>query len=91
MSAELNDIQFQILDAVYFVEPFDRIIEEVEATRPVIIAEIRTLLVRDWIQVMVFDEEKNDYQRTAIFDNDHMEEYYFLATKKGLLKHNGYG
>ena len=51
--------------------------------------ELRTMIDRGWIQVMMFDKEKGDYIGTAIYDTDHLEEYHFLATKAGLLKHNG--
>ncbi|MEZ4830304.1 MAG: hypothetical protein R3C61_29065 [Bacteroidia bacterium] len=90
MNEELNDIQFQILDAVYFVESFENVLEESGAPAPVVVDEIRTLIDRGWLQVMVFDEAKGDYVRTSIFDTDHLEEYHFLATRAGLLKHNGH-
>lgn len=87
---ELNDIQFKILDAVYFVEPFANILEEVEEPKAVLIDELRTLIDRGWIQVMAYDETRGDYQRSPIYDSDHMEDYAYLATKEGLLKHNGF-
>ena len=90
MSEELNDIQFQILDSVYFVESFEHVLEEAEQPRPVVVDELRTMIDRGWIQVMEFSEEKGDYLRTQYFDTDHLENYHFLATKDGLLKHNGH-
>ncbi len=89
MNEELTDLQFQILDSVYFVESFENIREEADATLPVVVAEMRYLIDKGWMQVMQFDEEKDDYVRTAIFDTDHLEEYHFLATRDGLMKHNG--
>lgn len=90
MSEPLNDIQFDILDALYFVEPFEKLREEVSSPLPVIIDELRTLIDKGWVQVMIYDEDAHDYVRTGIFDSDHLEEYHFLATKEGLLKHNGH-
>ncbi len=86
----LNDIQFQILDAIYFVEPFANILEEVDANRPIIIDELRTMIDKGWVQVMIYEQAKGDFVKTSIFDTDHLEEYHFLATKDGLLKHNGH-
>ena len=91
MNYELNDAQFQILDSVYFVESFQNIVEESGEKVPVVVDELRTMIDRGWIQVMMFDEDKGDYIRTSIYDTDHLEEYFFLATKAGLLKHNGRG
>ena len=90
MDNELTDLQFQILDSLYFVETFANVWEEAETTRPVIVDELRTMIDRGWIQVMLFDEKSDDYVRTPIFDTDHLENYFFLATKEGLLKHNGF-
>ena len=90
MGELLNDLQFDILDALYFVEPFEKIFEEVQTSRPILIDELRTMIDRGWIQVMEFDKDQGDYFRSAIFDTDNLEAYYFLATKAGLLKHNGH-
>ena len=90
MDNSLNDLQFDILDTLYFVEPFDKVLEEVDAPRPVIVDELRTMIDKGWIQVMQFDEDEGDYRRTAIFDTDNLHSYHFLATKDGLLKHNGH-
>ena len=89
MNEELNDIQFDILDSVYFVESFANILEEVGVSIPVLVDELRTLIDKGWIQVMQYEEDKGDYMRTAIFDTDHLENYSFLATREGLMKHNG--
>ena len=52
--------------------------------------ELRTMIDRGWIQVMMFSQEEGDFRRTNIFDTDHLEDYAYLATKEGLLKHNGF-
>lgn len=90
MNGELNELQFQILDSVYFVESFEHIVEEAEEPRAIVIDELRTLIDRGWIQVMEFNEEKGDYFRTLYYDTDNMDQYSYLATKDGLLKHNGH-
>ena len=86
----LNAVQFSILDCLYFVESFDKIVEETGISRQIVAAELQTLISRRWIQVMVFDPEKQDYIHTAMHDVDHWEDYAFLATKEGLMKHNGH-
>ena len=91
MNGELNELQFQILDSIYFMESLEHIVEEAAMPRAIVIDEIRTMIDRGWVQVMAFDERKGDYTRTGIFDNDNLDEYRFLATKEGLLRHNGVG
>lgn len=89
MNEELNDIQFQILDSVYFVESFSSLRDEVSTSEAILVNELRLLIDKDWVQVMVFDKQKEDFIRTAIFDTDHLEDYHFLVTRNGLMKHNG--
>lgn len=90
MSEPLNDLQFQILDSLYFVESFPHIVEEAGVPVPFVVDELRNLIDLGLVQVMQFDDASGDYLRTIIFDTDHMEDYHFLATKDGLLKHNGH-
>lgn len=90
MNEELNELQFQILDSIYFMESLSHIVEEADSPRAIVIDEIRTMIDRGWVQVMAFQEESGEYLRTGIFDTDNLGDYRFLATKDGLLKHNGH-
>ncbi len=88
--SELNDIQWQILDSVYFVESFEHILEEVDAKAAIVADELKTMIARGWIQVMDFDGERGDFVKTIFYDSDNMHAYRYLATRQGLMKHNGY-
>ena len=87
--SDMNEIQWQILDSVYFVESFEHILEEVEGQKAVVADELKILIDRGWIQVMEFNEKGGDYQKTIFYDSDDMHAYQYLATKQGLMKHNG--
>ncbi len=84
----LSEIQFKILDSIYFVEPFLNIVEEVGESEYVVGAELKTMIHKGWIQVMEFDKAKGDFMRTLIYDGDNMKDFSFLATKEGLFQHN---
>lgn len=90
MSEPLTELQFEILDAIYFVEPLEHILEDVGEPRPIVLDELKHMIDRGWVQVMQEDGTSGDYVRTNIFDSDNLQLYRFLATKDGLLKHNGY-
>lgn len=90
MKEPLTDLQFDILDSIYFVEPLENILAEVDSPRPVVLDELKNMIDKGWVQVMGYNEEEGDYVRTNIFDSDNMHEYRFLATKEGLLRHNGH-
>lgn len=88
MNEALNDIQFAVLDAVYFVEPYENIINEVEASEPVVRDELRNMIDKGWIHVMIFNKQLGDFEKSRIYDTDNMQEYAYLASKDGLMKHN---
>ncbi len=89
MSNELNDTQFAILDTLYFVESYAHILEDTGIAEAVVRDEIKQMVDKGWIHVYQFDEDEGDFVRTRIYDSDNMHEYHFLASKDGLLKHNG--
>ncbi len=90
MNEELTELQFDILDAIYFIEPYQNLLNDIDQPEPVIRDELRTMIDKGWVNVMQFDAEKGDYEKTRIYDTDNMQEYAYLASKDGLLKHNGY-
>ncbi|MEL7063440.1 MAG: hypothetical protein AAFP00_06850, partial [Bacteroidota bacterium] len=65
-------------------------LDEVDFPRPVVLDEMKNMIDKGWVQVMQMDEVANDYVRTNIYDSDNLQEYQFLATKEGLLRHNGH-
>jgi hypothetical protein len=87
---ELNEVQFKILDSLYFVEPFDNVVAEVGLAPAVIRAELKTLISHRLVQVMKFQANKGDFVSTPMYDGDNIHDCYFLATKEGLMKHHGY-
>ena len=90
---DLTELQFDILDALYFVEPYDVLLREVMrqsgATEHQIAADLRELISRRLVQAMHFDERAHDWVRAPFHDADRLGEFRYLATKEGLLKHNG--
>ena len=86
--AELNDVQFRILDALYFVESFDNILEDAGGPEAVIADELKMLIDQGLVQVMEFDEKIKDFVKSIFYDTDNMRAFHYLATRKGLLKHN---
>ncbi len=89
MQYELSDIDFDILNTLYFVEPFCKILEEVAAPPKIVADCLKHLIAKKYVVAMRFDEEKQDYIKSFIFDSDDMNAYSYLATKDGLLAHNG--
>jgi hypothetical protein len=85
----LTDLQFRILDSLYFVEPFETILAEAGAPENLVAADLRALISRRWVQAMHFDPKAQDYVSSAIYDTSDLRAYRYLATKEGLLVHSG--
>jgi hypothetical protein len=50
---------------------------------------LKHLIAKKYVVAMRFDEEKQDYIKSFIYDADDMNAYSYLATKDGMLAHNG--
>jgi hypothetical protein len=85
---KLTEVQFAILDTLYFPEPFENVVQEVPHSRPVVLAELRELLQVRFVQALRWDDTARDYLVTPFVDYDRLAEFRFLATKTGLMAHN---
>jgi hypothetical protein len=88
MIHELSELELDILNSVYFVEPFQNILDEVALPAPIVADGIKNLIHKKMIVAMRWDEIKMEYVRSFIYDSDNMFAYSYLATKEGLLAHN---
>jgi hypothetical protein len=88
MIPEIDDLEFDILNRLYFVEPFEKILEEVSYTPAIVGDTLKTLIHKKMVVAMKWDDEKQDYLRSFIYDSDNMHAYSYLATKEGLIAHN---
>jgi hypothetical protein len=84
----LTDVEFDILNAIYFVEPFDKILEEVHLPENILADALKFLIVHKLATAMKWDEAKNTWVRSFIYDSDNMRAFHYLVTKDGLYAHN---
>lgn len=82
---EFTDVEYDILDILFFVEPWDKILEEVDSPANIVKDGLRFLIEHKFVTAMTWDEEHNDYKKSNFYDADNMSAYYYLATRKGLL------
>lgn len=88
MNDQLSDIEYDILNAIYFVEPFQNILDECKTPEKIVADVLKHLIAKKYVTPMQFDEQKQDYIRTYFYDSDDMHAYHYLATKEGLMIHN---
>lgn len=84
----LTDIEYDILNALYFVEPFEKILEETHATEPIVADALKFLIDHKLVSPMKWNDNAGDFERTYFYDTDNMHAYHYLATREGLQAHN---
>ena len=88
MDVELTDIEFEVLNTLYFAEPFEHILEEC-SEKPAVVADVlKQLIHKKFVAPMRWDEEKGDYVHSFMYDSDDMHAYHYVATRAGLTAHN---
>jgi hypothetical protein len=84
----MPQLEFDILSKLYFIEAYDRLLEEVNASPNEIRDGLRNLLGQQYVAAFVFDFRHNRFEQTAVYDTDSLEEYFFGATQKGIKRHS---
>lgn len=82
----MTDLQFEILDELYFVISFDEIKSKLDMDESILLEELQKLVEKEWVKCfkknidLSFEEISKD-----LLD---YKSYQFLASKKGLFAHN---
>jgi len=84
---EMTDAEFDVLDALYFVTPFADIIADTGLTKIEVRDTLGGLLNRGWVRCYEGPGKELMPHEVDFFQD--FERYHYLATKAGLLAHNG--
>jgi hypothetical protein len=83
----LTDLEFDLLDELYFVQPYQVIKEHLGWSDPVIQQTLKSLLDKNWIKCFLSNSDEILSKELIDLENK-FKNYYYLATKAGLLAHN---
>lgn len=83
----MTDHEFDVLDELYFIQSFPGLVRLTELPEPQLRMILLELLEKEWIKCCFPADKEIPYNR-AQFDRD-FQNYYYIATKAGLLAHNG--
>ncbi|MDF9799816.1 uncharacterized protein YicC (UPF0701 family) [Catalinimonas alkaloidigena] len=83
----MTDIEFDVLDELYFVIGFNQLQQELDIGEDTLKETLRALLNKGWIKCFL-SVGGEAVQGEIDFDNKY-KKYYYLASKTGLLAHNG--
>ena len=82
----MTDEEFNVLDELYFVQPFSELVSLTGYQEEELILVLRSMFAKGWIRFMKYID--TDWEVGDVKDSD-LRNSYFLATKNGLLVHNG--
>ena len=81
----MTDVQYDLLDELYFVISFTDLEERVELEREILLKEIHQLFEQGWVRVFKSPDDTMDYEK---IDDQLLANSYLLASKQGLKAHN---
>ncbi|MFD2245256.1 hypothetical protein [Pontibacter ruber] len=83
----MTDNEFSILDELYFVASYPDLRSTLSLTDDELCAGLKNLLEKGYIRILYPDQDTEHDYDPAVFSK-HCHDYYFLATKAGLVVHN---
>lgn len=83
----MTDQEFDVLDELYFVQPFDYLMDELSMSVKELKLTLNSLLAQGWIKCL-YNMNDEVFEDELDFENQ-FREYFYLASKAGLLAHNG--
>lgn len=87
MGNTMSDEEFDVMDELYFVQPFSHLIAELDLEEQEMVAVLAKLVRKGWVRCLKgMDDEVPD---EALDLETEYANYFYLATKQGLLAHNG--
>lgn len=83
----MSDAEFDVMDELYFVQPYNYLKEELEMPSPDLKEALNSLIEKGWVKCL-YNMNDEVFEDKLDFENEFLD-YYYLATKTGLLAHNG--
>lgn len=82
----MTNLEYDVIDELYFVTTFDELEQNLSLSKDELQSVLKTLIQKEWIKCLKDVSEELIFDETE-FDQNYSN-YYYLATKAGLLAHN---
>ena len=82
----MSDQEFDVMDELYFVQSFDEVQEASGLDAETLPQVLEQLLEKGWIQCL--RNRQAELAEPAINKPEDYRQYFYLATKAGLMAHN---
>ncbi len=85
----MSDSEFDLLDELYFVQSFEVIKDSLNWENDLIIQTLYSLYKKEYIKILIAHDVEYT-EKIAENESFKWDDKLFLASKKGLLLHNGF-
>lgn len=85
----MSDNEFDLIDELYFVQSYDVIKEALKWESELLNSTLFSLYQKDYIKILIGHDDEFSSVIEA-YEKFNWEDKYYLASKKGLLLHNGF-
>ena len=85
----MTDLEYDVLDELYFVTAFEELQKTLSMDEASLQTVLKDLIGKGWVKVL--EEGSVDLTPVEAQNISELKGLYFLATKAGLLVHNGRG
>ncbi len=83
----MTELEFDVLDELYFVVSFRHLQDELDLSENTLKEVLCSLLEKGWVKCFLNTSEEA-VKSEIDFENKY-KDYHYLASKQGLLEHNG--
>jgi hypothetical protein len=83
----MSDIEFDILDELYFVVSYADLRGTLSLTDQELCEALQSLIRQGYVRILYPDQDTEHEYNENTFGH-HCKDYFFLATKAGLVVHN---
>ncbi len=83
----MTENEFDILDELYFVASYSDLRGSISLSDEELCVGLKALLEKGYIKILYPDQDtEHPYDADAF--GEHCQDYFYLATKSGLVRHN---
>jgi hypothetical protein len=86
MNTVMTDEEFDLLDQLYFVQSFPELLQTTGLEEGALLEQLQQLFEKNWLRTVALLDGDTPPDNSAILTEG--KQYFYVASKEGLLAHN---
>ncbi len=89
----MTDTEFLVMDELYFVIKYEELLDNCDISSEELVNTLNSLFKKEWIRILIpkvlnGGSDLMDVEEKNVDINSRFQQYYFMASKAGLMAHN---